>query len=251
MDVQGLTGSQAKPDATANSPAPPADGGSAALDGASGASLRPEWVPEDHWDPEAGSLKLDSFGQHYSELAEFKKAQDERLAGLPQKPEDYQIDLSPDEVKELASRYEVPPDAQVYAADDPRLRKLREWAAEKKLPPGDVKELVWVGLEHDLATAKAQLDAIRAEEKKLGPNYATRIGALASGLSTVADPDRVKGLISRLRSADDFFVLEAIQKKLSSQGAAAPGAAPHTPEKKDIPWEQKMWPKRFATAKAG
>src|SRR4051812_38562969 len=84
--------------AAAASGAPPLlpDGVSAP---ASGKVERPAWLPEDHWDGTANTIKPE-FGKHYADLKAVSDAETARKAALPQKAEDYKIEIKlPPEVK--------------------------------------------------------------------------------------------------------------------------------------------------------
>src|SRR5690242_522379 len=56
---------------------------------------RPAYVPEVHWDAQAGKVK-DTFAQHVSDLTAFRAADEVRRNALPQKAEDYKYELPKD-----------------------------------------------------------------------------------------------------------------------------------------------------------
>lgn len=251
MEAPGLSAQKSdKPVAGSNQPASSA---SVPHDAASsGATQRPEWVPESHWDAEAGSIKYDEFGQHYSELATLKQQHDERLAAIPEKPED---------VKFSMPEGWQPPEGVVLDDNDPLLAKAREVVVAEKIDPAHANRFYQLFVEHQLAEANMLRERLSAEKQKLGANLEARIDALNSGLVAAIGKDKTRALIgdvskpgeSRLFTAAQTEALESLLKKITTQGAVNPGAAPHQPKVKEIPWQQRMWPKRFeqTAAKAG
>jgi hypothetical protein len=243
--ISAQTGQPPQPAASSNPSATPA---AAANEGSSAtASQRPEWVPESHWDAEAGSLKLDEFGQHYSELAALKREHDEKLAAIPQKPEDVKFSLP--------EGFEAP---EGFALDDnsPMLADAREIVVAKKIDPTVANEFLGVYVKHQLAEQKMLGERLAAEQKKLGQNVAERVDALSKSLTAAIGKDKTQALIgdvsapgkSRLFTASQVEALESLLNKLSSQGASVPGAAPHTPQRKELSWVEKMYPKSLAAS---
>jgi hypothetical protein len=248
MPVEGLSGDQTAPAAAKK---PDTGGGSVAPSDESERQTRPEWVPADHWNEEAGSLNLETFGAHYGELSEAHRTAEERAAALPQKPEDVKFTLP--------EGFDLPEGAQIDEAN-PLFAEAKQVVVDAKGDPTAVANglyALWV--KQQAGELKQFKDSIAAEKTKLGANPAARVAALDQALTAAIGKERVSALLgdlgdpakSRLYTAAAVEAAEFIVKKLSGQGAATPPAGATQQKKPEPSWEQKMWPKRFATAKAG
>jgi hypothetical protein len=60
------------------------------------AAQRPEWVPEQYFDPAKGEIKGVDLRKHFDELTAFKAADDSRRLNLPKSPDDFKPEFSKD-----------------------------------------------------------------------------------------------------------------------------------------------------------
>jgi hypothetical protein len=155
--------------------------------------------------------------KEFGTLAGLKAAQDARLASLPQKPEDYKLEL-PKDFK--------PPDGWVLDDKDPRLPALREAAKEAGIDQAAFSKLVAADAQARIAEHTRLNELAKAEQAKLGANGTARVTAVKTWLSSIVGPevatfwlgdDKNMGLLPR---AADIEGLEKLQRALSSNGAA-------------------------------
>lgn len=242
MDVQTITEQVTTPSAApASSPAAPAPTGAApaAPAPAPAATTRPDWVGEQFWDGEKNSIKLDEFGKHYGEVAAFHKAEADRIAALPQKPEDYKFEIPKD--------VEIPDGMQFAVSEDnPSLVAFRKFAHEKKLSP-DIAQGVYALYVADKAHESAVLRARVAEEvKKLGPNAPARGQAVLNFLVGRVGADHAKALLRNRFTADEMVAFEKLYESIANQGAAPVTPMPATPAAVPVKsTAEQIWPGGF------
>lgn len=186
-------------------------------------AARPEWLPENHWDPEKNTIKED-FGQHYTNMVQVA----ERQAALAsRKPEDIKFEVKlPPEVKA--------PDGMKLTIDekDPRIPVLREMAIEHGLDQPVIDKLVAMDAKLKIEQHAAEVARVKAEDAKLGANGNDRKKAI----STWADGLKAKGELSPgeyselqiLGATADGVTL--IEKLIAKANGSVPGTQPGRPQ---------------------
>lgn len=181
---------------------------------------RPEWLPEDHWDAENGSLNWESFGEHYRSLAETAAAQQSQAATLPESPEGYELSLP--------EGFDGLPEGSEFKIDDDSFiaKSVREWAASHKVPQEAVKDLVGVYAKDLMNAAQANLDQAK---EALGARADERLEAVenwlgAQGLSA----EEHNAFADVLVSAPAVQALEKIMARTSRSAAANAGSSGET-----------------------
>lgn len=156
--LRNASGDPTNPDNSAGSGGAGGDDG-----GASPAPAKPERpadLPEEFWDGEAGSVKIDAL---VPKLKEYQSL----TAGIVQKPEEIDWTLPND----------LDPDAKdtVFEVnkDDPMVQALGPVLVG--LPQSKISELTAAMARFQLSEAKAAREAIKAEEAKLGEKFMERV----------------------------------------------------------------------------
>lgn len=215
-EVKSL-GEQSQASAAEATPAA-ADSAAAPNAASSSAPTRPDWLPEAHWNPEAGSINFDSFGEHYGELATFHKTETDRVAALPQKPEDYRFDIPQD--------LEIPEGVE-FAVDEnsPALKAFREFAHQSKLDPAVAQGLYGLYLRDQVSQAAAINTRVREEQAKLGANHIARVESVRTFLEGHVGKDGAAALMRGVFTADQVKAFEKIMTRISGQNIAPLNAA--------------------------
>lgn len=209
---------------------------------ASAAGARPEWLPEDHWDTTANAIKPE-FGKHYAELKSFVDAEAARKAQLPQKAEDYKIEVKlPPEVK-------VPDGMELRINEkDPRVPVIRALAHEQGWTQETVNKLVALDAQMQIEARAADIARVAAEDAKLGANAKPRKEAVASFLKGMKD----RGELSADEHeavrvyATDAAAVTALEKLIAKANGSVPGhqqGNPPAPQPKTI--AERMYPNGF------
>jgi hypothetical protein len=183
---------------------------------------RPDGIPDSYWDAEKNTLKIDRTAlakdlKERDELKTFKAAEDVRKGALPQKADDYKLEL-PKDFK--------PPAGTEFKLDDknPALGQLKAVAHKHGLSQDAVNELIGVyagdkvGADAAIATARA------AEIAKLGTSAPARVDAVVNwltGIDSSADKGDAKALAGMLVTARHVEAFERIITRLTNQGTAA------------------------------
>jgi hypothetical protein len=186
----------------------------------------PEGVPAQFWNAETGQVDMPGMAKHYGELAAFKAQQDERHAGLPQKPEDYRIEGS------LPQGFMVPHGFEPRVdPKDPRIPALREFAHKHRLPQEAVNALVSLDLQAQVA-AQMEADAeLQAEFKKLGENGKARVKAVETALALHLSEAEYEAIRPFTGSAVVIAALEKIIAKAGPLPAPNGGMQKSAPER--------------------
>ncbi len=193
-------------------------------------AARPDALPEEFWDAEKGTVKLDALTPKLAEYQKLAEAQ----AGAIAKPEDIDwtlpADLDPDNKDAV---FEV-------NKDDPMVQALAPTLVG--LPQAKVSELVGAMARFQMQELKAVRASLAAEEKKLGDKYQERIaGAEAfvekAMVAAGKDAKSAKELASRFRNswvtAEQVEVIELLAKYAGGpQAGAANNGAGQQPENK-------------------
>jgi hypothetical protein len=156
---------------------------------------------------------------------------------LPQKPDDYKLDL-PADFK--------PPEGIDYKLDtaNPALANLRAVAHKHGISQDAVSELLGVYAGNEVGTQQAIATARAAEIAKLGTTAPARVDAVVNwlvGMDGSADKGDAKALAGMLVTARHVEAFERIMTRVSSQGAASFSQSHRTaPEANGIPGYEKM-----------
>lgn len=163
-------------------------------------ATRPEELPEDLWDTEAGSVKIDALIPRIKEQSEFQ-------ASLIGKPEDIDwtlpADLDPD-AKDVV--YEINKDDPMVQAFAPELVGI---------PKAKANGLIAAMARFQLNEAKAVKEAIVAEEKKLGEKFQERIAGARAFVESVVGKDKADRFRNTWVSAEQVEIIEALAKHAS------------------------------------
>lgn len=183
--------------------------------GAGAAVAMPEGLPADFWDADKGEVRYGDLGKRFEELTSFKAQQDERLAGVPEKADDYKLELPPD--------FKLP-DGTTFTIDDkdPAIPLLRQFAHDEKLPQSTVSKLLAIEAQRRAQELDAQVAAVQAEEKALGANFPQRKAAMEAFLRTNIPQDQYDAIRPLLTTAKAFEALEGLIEKATT-GAVADG----------------------------
>lgn len=170
------------------------------------APTRPDWVPNDFWDPKDGVKGKDLVGK-FNELAAAKAAEDSKRLALPQKPEEYPLELPKD--------FKLP-DGITFKidADGDQARTARAWAHKHGVSKEAFTELMGVygaGIVGDQATLKAARDA---QIDALGANGTARVTAL----NTFLDAKGYGPLKNMMVTAEIVTTLEKLIADMTNAG---------------------------------
>jgi hypothetical protein len=235
--------SAAVPAATAASPQTPASPVTTSQTPATEvAAARPEGIPDSYWDSATNALKVDPAAlakdlRERDELKTFKASEDSRRLSLPQKAEDYKLELPSDFKAPEGIEYKLD-------AANPALANLRAVAHKHGITQDAVKELLGVYAGNEVGTQQAIATAKAAEIAKLGTTAPARVDAVVNwltGMDGSADKGDAKALAGMLVTARHVEAFERIMNKFSSQGTASFSQSHRTaPETNGIPGYEKM-----------
>lgn len=215
-----------------SSPAPtPSGTAPAALPGASSPSqtstsqtatsssppTRPEWVPETCWDAQKG-LNAEAYGKHFGEnvtpLLTAHAAEQVRRNALPQKPEEYKLDLPKD--------FTLPQGVEFkFDASKPEYAKFQQIAHKRGLDQDTVTELLGTYAETMVGNETLVAQARAREIEKLGANATARITALNQFFTGTLGEDGAKAIGSMMVTSNIVTNLEKLVAKFASQGAVS------------------------------
>lgn len=187
---------------------------------------RPEWAPDGTWDEKTG-LNLDAFNKHYADklapVLTRDAAEQVRRNALPQKAEEYKLDLPADFKLPQGVEFKLDP-------AKPEFAKFQTIAHKRGLDQDTVTELMGAYAE-TLVGGEAQIAAARAKEvEKLGANATARVTALNTFFTGTLGADDAKALNSMMVTAGIVTAFEKLVAKFASQGAASfrsDGRVPH------------------------
>jgi hypothetical protein len=172
----------------------------------------PEGLPAQLWNAEANQLNVAAIG----ELATFKQQHDERLAGLPQKADDYKVEWTP------PADFKAPDGLDAKALqinpDDPRIPALRAFAHEHKLSQDQVNGLVALHVQAQLAEYEAASASIQEAMKALGENGKARVDAANTFLAANLSKEEHAAVRLFIGDAAAFTALEKLIAKATTQG---------------------------------
>ena len=205
-------------------------------------AARPEGIPDNYWDAEKNSLKVDPAAlakdlKERDELKTFKAAEDVRRGSLPQTADAYKV--------ELPSDFKTPPGVE-YKIDaaDPALGQFKQWMHKHGVAQDAGNELFGIFAGREVGT-EARIGAARqAEITKLGPTAPARVDAVTqwlAGMDSSSDKGDAKALAGMLVTARHVEAFERIITRLTTQGAAGFSQSHRTaPDDNSIPGFDKM-----------
>ena len=206
-------------------------------DGTTNPPARPEGIPDSYWDGEKNTLKVDPAAlakdlKERDELKTFKAAEDVRKGSLPQKADDYKVELPPD--------FKLPAGVEFKLdATDPAFGQLKAVAHKHGLTQSAVNELIGVYAGKTVGDEAAIATARSAEIAKLGPTAPARVDAVTNwlaGMDASADKGDAKALAGMLVTARHIEAFERIINRLTTQGAASFSQSHRVaPDTKEIP----------------
>lgn len=186
-------------------------------------ATRPEWLPENFWDPKANALNTDEFGKHYVETAANAAKFAERVAAVPKDEAGYKVEIKlPPEVK-------IPEGVTFDPSKDPRLPTLLKTAREIGLSNDDVNKLVALDAQFAIANHAAEQARIGEETKKLGDKANDRIAAVtnwAKGLKEKGDLTADEFAEIRM-TATTAAGVTALEKLMAKASGGIPGHVPN------------------------
>jgi hypothetical protein len=177
-------------------------------------AARPEYIPETFWDSAKNEVKAKEFGDHFNSLQSRIAAEDSRKLTLPQKADDYKVELPSDFKAPEGVKFE-------FNANDPLLAQARTLAHELGIPQDGFSKLLSLYAGTQVATQAQVTAAKNAEVAKLGPTGPARVDALDTFFKSYLGEAEGKQLISRAFTASDVQILEKLVAKVTSQGGAA------------------------------
>lgn len=151
------------------------------------------------------------------ELKTFKAAEDVRKGSLPQKADDYKLELPAD--------FKLPAGVDFKLdTTNPALGQLRAVAHKHGLTQEAVNELIGVYAGNEVGSQAAITTARNAEIAKLGTSAPARVDNVVnwlSGMDSSADKGDAKALAGMLVTARHVEAFERIINRLTTQGAAS------------------------------
>jgi len=139
---------------------------------APGASSRPEWMPESHWDAATNSVRVDGLKDVFTRDSAARAAK----AQLPERPDDYEIAL-PSDFK-VPDGSGITPEQIGINENDPRIPAVRAFAHKHGLSQAAVADLVAFDAQQQLAAYHAEVARLGEENQKLGDKAEERTRAV-------------------------------------------------------------------------
>lgn len=184
------------------------------------APTRPDFLPENYWDGDKGSAKLDALFNDLTasktELARFESIS----AQAPAKAEDYQIALP--EKLELPDGVQIELDPQNEQYKD-LLNEFRAFAHENKLSQAQFSGQLGLFARY-LANNAAKAQAYQADQMKaIGENASSRITAVEKYVSAALPKGQAEAVLGTLTSKAALEGFEALIRKASPARAGTDG----------------------------
>lgn len=170
------------------------------------------------------TIKTEADAEKYvREHVAFKAAEDSRRLTLPQKPEDYKLQLPKD--------FKAPQGIEfVPNENDPLLPLAREFAKEAGLSQEQFEKLVGFKAAIEIGN-RQQMDAARADQlQKLGVNGTARKTALDTWLNATLGPELGKHMSEFTFTAQQVEGFEKIMANARNQGVGNPPNGHRDPE---------------------
>ena len=189
------------------------------------APARPEALPEDYWDGEAGAPKWDALSEKLTKVQEYEAAEAARREAVPVEASAYKLDL-PENVVGIDGK------PVRLIADNPATKAAQELAAKHGLTQEQFTDFVAFHAGQLLADQKAQAEAVdaamKAEMTKLGAEAPARIRAVDAALRAQVG-DKAQALLDSMATAEAVEVLEALIAKTGAPAISAPHQAAAQP----------------------
>lgn len=190
------------------------------------AVTRPEGIPDEYWDDEAGVKHTDMLAK-MNELTAFKSEVDSRSASLPENADGYEVKL-PDDFK-LPEGFELPEGEEFNInSDDPRVAMAREFAFANNMDQKGFESLLALGAQADIQEQADFNAKIKTEAESLGGRHKDRINAVTSWLNAKLGDQLGSALSSKLYTADQVKAYEALMSIARSDPPGSPGAGRDT-----------------------
>lgn len=172
-------------------------------------------MPEAHWDGTAGKVKDDAaLAKFVNDHVAFKAADDSRRLTLPQKPEDYRL--------ELTKSFKAPQGIEFKPNEnDPVLPMARAFAQKHGLTQDAFSELVDLHAAGQVGTMQAISNAKTAELGKLGATGTARMDAATTWLKAQVGDDLGKEITSYLFTAKQVEAVEKLMANFRTQGGGS------------------------------
>jgi hypothetical protein len=177
---------------------------------------RPEWAPEKYWDAAKNEVKGADLRKDFDDLVAFKAADESRRLTLPQKPDDYKL--------ELPSTFQLPQGVEFKIDDkNPLWSQARAWAQKSGLTQEQFAEGIAL-IAGDRVGTQAQIKAAYDNQiAKLGAAGTQRVDAVTTWLAAVGGEKHGAALASILKQApvaSTIEALESVMQKMQTQGGA-------------------------------
>ncbi|MBB3313640.1 hypothetical protein FHT78_005434 [Rhizobium sp. BK196] len=179
---------------------------------------RPDYIPENFWDPDKG-FKADDFNA----LVAFKAEHDANAAQVPEKADGYVVALPKD--FQLPEGYELP-EGQESPIDenDPRIGAAREYAHANGFSQAQFEGLIALGAQMDIAETTALKEAATKQRAALGDKADQRINAVTTWLGAKLGGEFAQALAPMMFTAKQIQAFEAIMRLNRSGVPGNPGA---------------------------
>lgn len=167
---------------------------------------------DNYWDATGNRVKYDALAKDITDLTAFKAEQDAKRLSLPQKVEDYKLDLP--------KTFKAPDGIKFDGIDpnDPRLAEVRNFAVAHGLSQEGFSEILAIQAMHQIGEMQQIETARKGEIDKLGANGPARVDAVATWLNARLGSEAGGALLQRLVLASDLEAMEALVRQFSSQG---------------------------------
>lgn len=181
------------------------------------APTRPDWAPETAWKPDTG-LDADAFGKHWNEkvlpVITRDAAEQSRRLSLPQKPEDYKIELPKDFQAPDGVEFKLDPAKPEYG-------KLQAWAHKHGATTEAVSEVAGIYAAIQVGDHTSFKAALTAEAGKLGSAGKARVDAVTTWLAGKYGEDgkAIAAIYQAAPVAKAITLFEKIMREQSTQGA--------------------------------
>lgn len=166
--------------------------------------VRPEFIPEDLWDPEAKAPKLDAVGERLKELDTLKATKSEIDATIVDDPAKIDFTAMVAEVKTDDGK-------QIeFDADDPLFKTVAAAVVEHKVPTAYLKPLVNAFVQSQMQLDVASREAAVAEFKSLGDKGKERVQSVHAALTRAVGADRATQFLGGVATKAQIEVLEGL-----------------------------------------
>jgi hypothetical protein len=200
----------------------------------------PAEAPTDPQEPTPAADQKFKVGKHevseeqLSEMLQRQSQDDLRKATLPQKPDDYKLELSPDLTLPGNVEYK-------FDQNDPSLVAAKNWAHKHGMTQEAVSEILGIYAGHESAKEAELAARSAAEVAKAGVNAPQRVDAVTKWITGMVGEADAAPIRATLVTDSHLRFYEALMTKLSSQGTASFSQSHRTaPDANGIPGYDKM-----------